>query len=98
MLLPAALILTMASSRWHALWLVGVLLGLNAAAARGAGETWLSGMITDGLFAGLGALLIIACAAGWRDSPRFLPRFALQAFYPGHLLALIGMRSLGFGG
>jgi len=98
MLLPAALMLTLAASRSHGLWLVAVLLGLNAAAARGAGETWLSGMLTDGLFAGLGALIVILCAARWSASPRFLPRFALQAFYPGHLLALIGLRALGLAG
>jgi hypothetical protein len=98
MLLPSALILTIAFSRWHAIWLLAVLLGLNAAAARGEGETWLSGMITDGLFGGLGATLVISLAAHWRDRPRFLPRLALHAFYPGHLLALVGIRSLGVGG
>jgi hypothetical protein len=74
-----------------------VLLGLNAYAARGPDETWLSGMATDGAFAGLGALLVIL-AATQAQVPRFLPRYALQAFYPGHLLALIWLRAIGVGG
>lgn len=97
MLLPSAMLLTLAASRWHAPWLVAVLLGLNAYAARGPDETWLSGMATDGLFAGLGALVVIFAATRARMA-RFLPRYALQAFYPGHLLALIWLRALGTGG
>ncbi len=97
MMLPSALMLTLVQSRLHAVWLAALLFGLNAEARRGPDETWLSGMAVDALFAGLGAFVIMLCAARLRGSPRFLPRFALQIFYPGHLLALVGLRSFGVG-
>jgi len=42
----------------------------------------------DAVYAGLGSLCIIACAAALTGRGRFLPRYSLYAFYPGHLLAL----------
>lgn len=106
MLLPAALTLTLAGSRLHVtlagsrlhgVWLVLLVFSLNAEARRGPDETWLSGASLDALFAGLGGLVVLALAAAFRGRPRFLPRYALHAFYPGHLLALIVLRSFGIG-
>lgn len=93
-LLAPALLLTLAASRWHAIWLAAVLLGLNAGAARGQGETWLGGMVTDALFAGVGAGLVVLLASRLEGRGRFLPRWTLQAFYPAHLLALVILRRL----
>lgn len=98
MLLPPALMLTLTASRFHAVWLAALLLGLNAGATRSAGETWLSGLAIDGVFAGFGAVIVVIGAGGLQGHARFLPRFALHAFYPGHLLALIGLRWFGVGG
>jgi hypothetical protein len=39
--------------------------------------------------------LIVAAARLLKGWPRFLPRYALYAFYPLHLIALIGLRQLG---
>ena len=98
MLLPAALMMTLAVSQSYGLWLICLLLALNAGARRAPDETWLGGLAVDGAFAGLGAILVVACALGFRGKPRFLPRYALHLFYPGHLLALVALRKLGVGG
>lgn len=94
MLLPPALLLTLVGSRAHAVWLIALLFALNAEARRGPGETWLSGLVIDGAFAAVGAGIIILAASRTAGSPRFLPSLALQMFYPGHLLVLVGLRSL----
>lgn len=97
-LFAAALIATLAVSRLHGVWLAVLLFALNAWARRGPDETWLGGLALDGLFAGVGALVVIGCAVLLKDMPRFLPRYALHLFYPGHLLALAALRSFGVGG
>jgi TraX protein len=96
-LFPAALLLTLARSPVHGVWLVALLLGLNAAARRGPEESWLAGLTFDGLFAGFGGLAVIACAAAFRGKRRFLPRYALHVFYPGHLVALVAVRGFAAG-
>lgn len=88
-LLPVAMTFVLAGSRAHALWLAVILVGLNFAATRPGEEAALVGTSLDFLFASVGAGAIIAAAiALLRGRPRFLPRYAFYAFYPGHLLAL----------
>jgi len=90
LLLPAALKLTLEGRRDVAPWAALCFVGLN----------WFP---RDELFDSLAApLFVLAVAAATlalarrlAGRPRFLPRYALYAFYPLHLLALIGWRALG---
>jgi hypothetical protein len=96
-LFPAALALVLAGARWHIVWAAVLLFSLNAWANRGPDETWLRGASVDALFAGLGGLATIGLALLLRGKARFLPRYALYLFYPGHLLALAALRAWGVG-
>ena len=91
MLFPAALLLVMDGAKSHAVWLVAVLIGLNWFPP----DPWRYAPITTAMVAGVGSLLILALALGFRNYPRFLPRYALHLFYPGHLLLLAGIRAMG---
>lgn len=93
MLLPAALALVLAGARGHVVWVAVLTFSLNAWANRGPDETWLAGASLDALFAGLGSLAVIGFALLLQGKPRFLPRYALYLFYPGHLLALAVLRT-----
>jgi hypothetical protein len=95
MLLPSAITLMLAGRLGHVFWLALLLFGLNAGVLRT--EPWLYGVTVDGLFAVLGLLSIVACASLRQGRPRFLPRYALHAFYPGHLIALAAARWLRLG-
>ena len=97
MLFPAALALALAGARWHVVWAAVLLFSLNAWANRAPHETWLGGASLDAVFAGLGGLAAIGLALLFRGKPRFLPRYALYLFYPGHLLALAALRAWGVG-
>jgi len=92
-LLPAALALALRRSRWHAAWAALLTFGLNFGAKRPGDESFLSGAVLDGLCAGAGSIIVIGCAAALQRKPRFLPRYALYAVYPGHLLALGAWRA-----
>ena len=96
-LLPAAIALTLAGSRAHALWLALVLLGLNFAGFRPPGEDLWPAAWRDAGFAAGGGLAVLALAAAFQGRPRFLPRYALHLFYPGHLLGLALLRQAGLG-
>jgi hypothetical protein len=90
LLLPAALKLTLAGRRDVAPWAALLYLGLN----------WFPrDELLDSLVAPLFVLAVVAAtltlAQRLAGRPRFLPRYALYAFYPLHLLALIGWRALG---
>ena len=87
-LFPAALTLLLKGEWLHGPWVVVLLLALNYGAKRPGGEALVLGAGVDGVYAGLGSLCVLACAAAVSGRPRFLPRYALYAFYPGHLLAL----------
>jgi TraX protein len=87
-LFPAALTLLLKGEWLHGPWVVVLLLALNYGAKRPGGEALVFGVGVDGVYAGLGSLCVVACAAAVSGRPRFLPRYALYAFYPGHLLAL----------
>jgi hypothetical protein len=66
----------------HGAWVVVLLLALNYGAKRPGDEALVLGAGVDGLYAGLGGLCVLACAAAVSGRPRFLPRYALYAFYP----------------
>jgi TraX protein len=87
-LFPAALMLLL-QGRWiHGLWVVVLLFGLNYGARRPGEEPLALGAGLDAVYAGLGSLCVIGSAAALSGRGRFLPRYALYAFYPGHLLGL----------
>lgn len=93
MLVPAALTLVLLGSRAHALWLAILIFGLNALSKRPGEETWTTGATLDAVYAALGSLVVVGCAATMKGRPSFLPRYALYAFYPGHLLGLAAWRA-----
>jgi len=90
MLFPAAVFLVM-DGRWsHVVWVAPLLVGLN----------WYQpnpmqfAPLSAALFAGIGGIAVVLLAVAFRHRPRFLPRYALHVFYPGHLLALMAIREL----
>ncbi|MFT8243196.1 TraX family protein [Roseomonas sp. BN140053] len=98
MLLPAALLLMLTGPRPEGFaWAMLAILALNADTWTPPGESWPEKLVLDALAAGLGGAAVVAAAATLRGRPRFLPRYALHLFYPGHLLALAGLRAAGLG-
>jgi TraX protein len=90
MLFPAAIYLVM-DGRWsHLPWLVLLLVGLNWHQPHPMQFAPLSAA----LFAGVGSLAVVLLALAFRHRPRFLPRYALHVFYPGHLLVLLVISEL----
>jgi hypothetical protein len=87
-LFPAALTLLLQRQWPHALWVIALLVALNFGAKRPGDEPPFQGAAVDALYAGVGSLCIIAFAAVVSGRPRFMPRYALYAFYPAHLLVL----------
>ena len=94
MLFPAAVFAALRFGPAYLPWLVILVFTLNAPLPRPAGEPWWFGPLLDGLFHGIGGLSVAAVAALVRGRPRFLPRYALHVFYPGHLAVLAAIRAL----
>jgi hypothetical protein len=86
MLFPAALYLVLEGRRSHALWLVLLLFALNWYPIN---NPWKLEPIKVAWFAGTGAILVALTGLALKKRPRFLPRYALHIFYPGHLLVLM---------
>ena len=97
MLLPAAITLTLAGSRAHGLWVAVLLFGLNTGGWRPPAEAYWPAAARDAAFAVLGGAAVLALAATLQGRSRFLPRYALHVFYPGHLAALALLRWAGLG-
>ena len=93
MLLPAAMVLALSRRGLYLLWLLALLFTINAVAARPADEAWWLGPLLDGLFATVGSAAVIGLASLFEHRRRFLPRYALHAFYPGHLAVLAAVRA-----
>jgi hypothetical protein len=90
MLFPAAVFLVM-EGRWsHVVWLALLLVGFNW----GHPNPLQFQPVPAALFVGAGSIMIMLLAIAFRHRPRFLPRYALHVFYPGHLLALMAIRAL----
>jgi hypothetical protein len=90
-LFPAALLLLLEGGRLHAVWVLALLLTLNAHPPAGLFGTQ---TLVALLCAGPGSLAVLALAFALEGRARFLPRYALHVFYPGHLLILIALRAV----
>ncbi len=90
MLFPAALFLVMEGRRSHAIWLALLLVGLNWHYP----NPWQLAPIATAFYAGAAGIAILLLAVSFRSRPRFLPRYALHIFYPGHLLLLMAIHSV----
>jgi hypothetical protein len=90
MLFPAALFMVMDGWRSHVVWLVLILVGLNWYYP----NPWELAPIGTALFTAAGVVTVLLLAAAFRNRPRFLPRYALHVFYPGHLLVLMAIHKL----
>jgi hypothetical protein len=89
MLLPAALCLVLEGRRSHALWLALLLFALNWYPVD---NPWKLQPIQVACFAGGVSVLVALAALALKNRARFLPRYALHVFYPGHLLVLLAIR------
>lgn len=76
-------------------WAAAVLFALNFGNWKPPGEPALLGAGLDAVSALLGGALVVWLAARLAGQARLLSRYALHAFYPGHLLVLAGLRALG---
>jgi hypothetical protein len=85
LLLPAALFLVMQGRRSHLIWLVCLLFGLNWHTP----DPWQFAPVAAFVIAVAGSGLALASSVALAGRPRFLPRYALHLFYPGHLLLLM---------
>jgi hypothetical protein len=90
MLFPAAVLLALDGGRPHFVWLLILLVGLNSFPTMTPSDIALTSLRT-----GILCLLVLLAAAAFRRRPRLLPRYALQAFYPAHLLVLTLARAFG---
>ena len=93
-LLPAALLLALREPRAYGVWLVAALVGLNWHGWHPRGEAASVSALTDAATILVGVPLVLLAALRLRGRPRFLPAYALQAFYPSHLAVLIALRAL----
>ncbi|GJE54354.1 TraX family protein [Methylobacterium thuringiense] len=95
-LVPGAFLLALTGRAGGVAWLVAVILALNVHGWHPRGEAPLPSAMFDAATILVGVAAIVLFAMGLQGRPRFLPRYALHAFYPGHLLALVGLRAAGF--
>jgi hypothetical protein len=84
MLLPAVFFFVLEGRRSHIVWAIGLLFGLNWYGP----EAWQFEPATIFLIEVVGGAAILGASIALAGRPRFLPRYALHAFYPGHLVLL----------
>ena len=94
-LLLASMRLTLESPRAYAVWLVLVIVGLNWHGWHPRGEEPSLSALVDAVTILVGAVAVLGLASRFRGGGRFLPAYALQVFYPAHLLVLTAVRALG---
>jgi hypothetical protein len=87
MLLPAALYLVLAGNWSHMPWLGALVAGLNWY----PDIPWRFGPWQVACVAAGMAILVALVSLALKGRPRFLPRYALHVFYPGHLAVLIAI-------
>lgn len=87
-LFPAAILLVLAGHREHIVWLSALVIGQNWYGEISPGEPWVLDALIDAAYASIGSLAILSIALLLRNHDRFLPRYALHIFYPGHLAVL----------
>jgi hypothetical protein len=85
MLFPAALLCVLEGKWSYALWLSLLMFALNWNPV----EAWKNHPIEAACFAAGVSIAVALVALTLRNRARFLPRYALHIFYPGHLLALL---------
>jgi hypothetical protein len=85
MLLPAALYLVLEGKWSHVPWLLLLIFALNWFPP----DPWRLKPLQVACFTVAGSAVIVVTALALRNRPRFLPRYALYIFYPGHLLLLL---------
>ena len=93
-LLPAAILLALREPRAYGAWLVAAVVGLNWHGWHPRGEVVPVSASIDALTILVGVPLVLLAALRLRGRPRFLPAYALQVFYPGHLAVLVALRAL----
>lgn len=96
-MLPAVLFLALRRPWPDALWLLALVPALNAFGWQPRGEPRALSIALDTATVLIGTGVLVAAAAAARGRPRFLPRYALHLFYPGHLAVLAVLRALGVG-
>ena len=96
-LLPPAILLTLARPRAFGPWLAALILGLNSHGWHPRGEEPAISATYDALTILVGTSALVAAALLLRGRGRFLPPFALQVFYPAHLAILAALRAAGYG-
>lgn len=92
-LLPASFLLTLLRPRLYAAWLAATVIGLNWHGWHPRGEAPVAAALLDGATIAAGLSAIFGSVLWARSRPRFLPAYALQAFYPAHLVVLIALRA-----
>jgi hypothetical protein len=94
MLFPAALFLVLNGSPSHAIWLVLLAAGLNIGGEEPISDDWLKRSALDFVSTTVGALVVLIVCKTLEGRRRFLPRYALYAFYPLHIAALAFIRAV----
>lgn len=93
-LLPAALGMTLRQPRSHGPWLAVVIVGLNWHGWHPRGEAPTVSALLDAVTILVGLCAVVGGARTVQGRPRFLPSYALQIFYPAHLLALSAIKAV----
>ncbi|HEY8566772.1 MAG TPA: TraX family protein [Beijerinckiaceae bacterium] len=98
LLIPVAMLCALRQPLAFGPWLLAALFALNLTGWHPRGETPLAAATMDCLTILAAGGVLIAASLALRSRPRFLPRYALHAFYPAHLGLLAALRALGVGG
>jgi hypothetical protein len=91
-LFPAAILLVLEGRRDHVVWVLALIISQNWNGELAPGEPWVVDALIDAAYAGLGSLIVLSIALLLKNRARFLPRYALHIFYPGHLAVLAVLR------
>lgn len=97
LLVPGALLLALRGMQGGMPWLVATVCALNAIGWHPRGTAPAADAAICAAAILLGGPLIVLGALRLEGRPRFLPRYALQAFYPAHLALLVLLRASGIG-
>ena len=86
MLFPVVLYFVLEGRRSHLIWLTLLLFALNWYPID---DPWVLKPIRVACFTGGVSIIVVVASLILRTRRRFLPRYALHIFYPGHLLVLM---------
>ena len=95
LLLPGAFLLALRGAGGGLAWLAAAACALNAIGWHPRGEAPALDAALSAATILAGVPLVVLAALALRGRPRFLPRYALQVFYPAHLLVLAALRAAG---